>query len=109
MAYDEELAARVRDVLGGESGVTEKRMFGGLAFLVDGHLAVSASSRGGLLVRVDPAAEEALLEEAGARPSGIAALPRAGGDPVRPPPAPATKPPSPWGAPAPALPGRRAP
>jgi TfoX/Sxy family transcriptional regulator of competence genes len=68
MAYDEELAARVRDVLTGESGVTEKRMFGGLAFLVDGHLAVSASSRGGLLVRVDPAQGEALLEEPGVAP-----------------------------------------
>ena len=60
----EQLAARVRDVLVGE-GVTEKRMFGGLAFLVAGHLAVSASGRGGLLVRADPSQVEALLQEAG--------------------------------------------
>src|SRR3954451_7444884 len=65
MAYDEELTARVRDVLGGEEDVTERRMFGGLAFMVDGHLAVRARGRGGLLVRADPADVEALLEEAG--------------------------------------------
>ena len=68
MASDEELAARVRDVLAGEPGITEKRMFGGLAFLVDGHLGVSASSRGGLLVRVVPAHGETLLEEPGVAP-----------------------------------------
>ncbi len=55
MAYDEGLADRLRDVLSGEPGVSEKRMFGGLAFLVDGHLAASASSQGGMLLRVDPA------------------------------------------------------
>lgn len=61
MAYDEALADRVGEVLRGEDGVTEKRMFGGLAFLVDGHLAVSASSQGGLLLRVDPAQTESLV------------------------------------------------
>ena len=65
MPYDEELVTRVRGVLVGEEGVTEKRMFGGLAFMVDGHLAVSASGRGGLLVRADPAEVDALLEEPG--------------------------------------------
>ena len=54
MAFDEQLAHRVRDLLADERGVTERRMFGGLAFLVDGNMAVSASSRGGLLVRVAP-------------------------------------------------------
>ena len=68
MAYDEQLAARVRDVVGGQGGVTEKRMFGGLAFLVDGHLAVSASGKGGLLVRVEPERTHALLEEPGVAP-----------------------------------------
>jgi hypothetical protein len=63
MAYDAELADRVRDLVTGEPGLTEKRMFGGLAFLVNGHLAVSASSRGGLLVRVDPAETESLVAE----------------------------------------------
>jgi hypothetical protein len=65
MAYDEELVVRVRDVLVGEEGVTEKRMFGGLAFLVDRRLAVSASGRGGLLVRADPAQVDSLLQEPG--------------------------------------------
>jgi TfoX/Sxy family transcriptional regulator of competence genes len=51
---DEALAERVREVVAGEPGLTEKRMFGGLGFLVSGNLAVSASSRGGLLVRIDP-------------------------------------------------------
>ena len=78
MAYDEELAARVRDVLGGEEGVTEKRMFGGLAFLVDGHLAVSASGRGGLLVRVDPGQGDALLDEPGVAPFEMRGRPVAG-------------------------------
>ena len=54
MAFDEDLANRVRALVGTEPGLTEKRMFGGLAFLVHGHMAVSASGRGGLLVRVDP-------------------------------------------------------
>ncbi|HEU4568090.1 MAG TPA: TfoX/Sxy family protein [Marmoricola sp.] len=56
MAYDEALAARIRDLVQGEPGLTEKRMFGGLAFLVDGNLAVSASGQGGVLLRCDPAA-----------------------------------------------------
>ncbi len=54
MAYDEDLAERIRDIVAPESGLTEKRMFGGLAFLINGHMAVSASGKGGLLLRVDP-------------------------------------------------------
>ena len=61
MAFDEDLANRVRELLGAEPDVTEKRMFGGLPFLVDGHMAVAASRQGGLLVRVDPADTTALL------------------------------------------------
>ncbi|MCW2764190.1 MAG: hypothetical protein JWO11_149 [Nocardioides sp.] len=68
MAYDEHLAGRLREVVEGEPGLTEKKMFGGLAFLIDGHLAVSASSQGGLLLRTDPAQTEALLEEPHAEP-----------------------------------------
>jgi TfoX/Sxy family transcriptional regulator of competence genes len=52
MAYDEELAHRVREQLADEDGVTEKAMFGGLAFLLQGNMAVTVSSRGGLMVRV---------------------------------------------------------
>ncbi|MBV9594667.1 MAG: TfoX/Sxy family protein [Actinobacteria bacterium] len=61
MAYDVDLADRIRAVLGPVEGLTEKRMFGGLAFLVNGHMAVSASGRGGLLLRVDPAQTESLI------------------------------------------------
>jgi len=66
MAYDEELAERLREVLAPEKGVSEKRMFGGLAFLIGGHMAVAASRNGGLLLRCDPAATDALLGERGA-------------------------------------------
>ena len=63
MAYDEDLADRIRELVAGERGVTEKRMFGGLAFLINGHLSVSASGRGGLMVRCDPAASAQHLAE----------------------------------------------
>lgn len=72
MAYDEELAERVRDLvdelLGAGPEAVEKRMFGGLAFLVGGHMAVAASREGGLLVRVDPAEGDELLATGDARP-----------------------------------------
>ncbi|MFI4991530.1 MAG: TfoX/Sxy family protein [Solirubrobacterales bacterium] len=61
MAYDEDLANRIRELLAGEDGVTEMSMFGGLAFLLGGNMAVAASGQGGLLVRVDPAQGERLL------------------------------------------------
>ncbi len=54
MAYDEQLAARLRDLLAGEPGLREEEMFGGLAFLVHGNMAVAASASGGLLLRCDP-------------------------------------------------------
>ena len=54
MAYDEHLTNRLRQLLADETAVTEKKMFGGLAFLVDGHLSVAASHNGGLLVRIAP-------------------------------------------------------
>ena len=61
MAYDEDLANRLREALAGEDAITEKKMFGGLAFLLHGHMTVSASGRGGMLVRLDPAATDAAL------------------------------------------------
>ena len=54
MAYDEDLAARIRDLIGPDPDLTEKKMFGGLAFLIRGHMAISASGQGGVLVHVDP-------------------------------------------------------
>jgi TfoX/Sxy family transcriptional regulator of competence genes len=63
MAYDVELADRIRAVVQAEPGLTERRMFGGLAFLIHGNMAVSASSQGGLLLRVDPAQAESLVSE----------------------------------------------
>lgn len=63
MVYDVELAGRVRAVVRDEPGLTEKRMFGGLAFLIEGNMAVSASSQGGLLLRIDPAMAESLVGE----------------------------------------------
>ena len=68
MAYDEELANRIRDLMADEAGVTEKRMFGGLAFLVGGNMAVSASGQGGLMVRVEPEDTDALLAKPHAQP-----------------------------------------
>jgi hypothetical protein len=63
MAYDEDLANLIRECLADEPGIVEKRMFGGLAFLIGGNMAVAASGQGGLLVRVDPDESDALLEE----------------------------------------------
>src|SRR5919199_1370909 len=68
MPYDEELAARLRALLTDEAEVTEKRMFGGLAFLVGGNMAVAASHEGGILVRVDPQESEGLVAATGATP-----------------------------------------
>jgi len=66
MPYDEELAHRIREVIGPDAAVVERRMFGGLAFMVNGNLAVAAGGQGGLLVRVDPADAEGLSTRPGA-------------------------------------------
>ena len=68
MAYDEELANRIRELVAGEADLTEKRMFGGLAFLIGGHMSVSVSGQGGLLLRCDPEETEALLRKPHAGP-----------------------------------------
>ena len=68
MAYDEALAERIRELLAGEADVVEKKMFGGLAFLIGGNMAVAASGQGGVLVRVDPAESDALVAKTRARP-----------------------------------------
>src|SRR4051812_17215193 len=68
MAYDEDLANRIRELIAGAPDVTEKRMFGGLAFLAAGNMAVAASGQGGLLVRVDPSETDALIAKEHAGP-----------------------------------------
>ena len=78
MAYDEELAERIRELLDDERGVAEKKMFGGLAFLIRGHMAVAASGQGGVLVRVDPAQSEKLLSTTNAAPMEMRGRPMNG-------------------------------
>jgi len=68
MAYDEELADRIRTLLGDRAGLTEKKMFGGLAFLVGGNMAIGASGQGGILVRVDPEESDELVATTPAEP-----------------------------------------
>jgi TfoX/Sxy family transcriptional regulator of competence genes len=68
MAYDEELAGRVRELVAANEGLTEQKMFGGLAFLIGGNMAVGVSGQGGLMVHVDRDDTEALLAKPHARP-----------------------------------------
>lgn len=68
MAYDEALADRIRELLEGAPLLTERKMFGGLGFILGGNMAVAASSQGGILVRVDPEEGERLLATTAARP-----------------------------------------
>ena len=68
VAYDEDLANRIRELIADESGVTEKKMFGGLAFLLRGNMAVAASGQGGVLVRCDPDESSSLVAKTSARP-----------------------------------------
>jgi len=63
VAYDEDLANRVRELILMEPGVSEQRMFGGLTFLINGNMSVSVSGRGGLMLRVDPSETDALLRK----------------------------------------------
>jgi TfoX/Sxy family transcriptional regulator of competence genes len=67
VAYDEELADRIRELVAGEPDLTEKKMFGGLAFLIGGNMAVAASGQGGVLIRVDPERSNALVATTNAR------------------------------------------
>jgi TfoX N-terminal domain len=67
VSYDEELADRMRELVGREPGLTEQKMFGGLAFLLGGNMAVAASGEGGALVRVDPADSDRLVATTNAR------------------------------------------
>jgi TfoX/Sxy family transcriptional regulator of competence genes len=68
VAYDEELANRIRELVADEPNLTEQKMFGGLAFLIGGNMAVAASGQGGALVRVDPEQSDAIVAKTNARP-----------------------------------------
>jgi hypothetical protein len=78
MAYDEVLAQRIRAELEGEPGLTEQRMFGGLGFLLEGNMAVAASSRGGLLLRVPPERTDELAARPHAGPFEMRGRPTTG-------------------------------
>jgi hypothetical protein len=78
VGYDEDLAERIRTLLADESGVTERRMFGGLAFLVGGHMAVAASGQGGLMVRVAPEETDTHLARPHTRPMEMRGRPLEG-------------------------------
>jgi hypothetical protein len=68
MAYDLDLANRIRECIGAEPGLSEQQMFGGLGFLINGNMSVSASRQGGLLLRIEPAQTEKLVTRAHAEP-----------------------------------------
>jgi len=68
MAYDEGLAARLRTLLGDRHDLTEKKMFGGLGFMIGGNMAIAASGQGGILVRVDPKESAELVATTRAEP-----------------------------------------
>ena len=78
MPYEVDLADRLRKMLAGRPGIVEKRMFGGVAFLQAGHMAVGAGSKGGLLLRVDPAQAESLLADPRAEPFVMRGRPMSG-------------------------------
>jgi TfoX/Sxy family transcriptional regulator of competence genes len=76
--YDEELADRIRELMATERGVTEKKMFGGLAFLIGGNMAVAASGQGGVLVRVDPKVSDKIEDTTKAERAVMRGRPMAG-------------------------------
>jgi TfoX/Sxy family transcriptional regulator of competence genes len=78
MAYDEDLAERIRALVADEDGLAEQRMFGGLAFLIGGNMSVGVSGQGGLMVRVAPEETDELLAEPGARPFEMRGRPMRG-------------------------------
>ena len=78
MAYDEELSDRIRELLGPQRGITERRMFGGLAFLIGGNMAIAASGQGGVLVRVDPEQSDNLVATTAATEAVMRGRPMAG-------------------------------
>ena len=78
MAYDEDLANRIRELIGADPAVSESKMFGGLAFLVNGNMAIAASGQGGVLVRANPAESDELVDTTDAEMAIMRGRPMAG-------------------------------
>ena len=78
MAYDEELSDRIRELIGGEAGLREQKMFGGLCFLIDDHITVAASGQGGMFVRLDPADGDRFVDQGKAEPMIMRGKPMSG-------------------------------
>ena len=78
MAYDEDLADRIRELVGGERKLTEQKMFGGLGFMIGGHMAIAASGQGGVLVRVDPEESDEIISKTQATPMVMRGRPMRG-------------------------------
>jgi TfoX/Sxy family transcriptional regulator of competence genes len=78
VGYDEKLADRIRELTVGEPGLSERKMFGGVAFLINGNMAVSASGQGGILVHVDPADSDTLVAKSAAQPAVMRGRPMRG-------------------------------
>ena len=78
MAYDEDLAERIRELVAHERNLAEKKMFGGLGFMINGNMAVAASGQGGILVRVDPAESDSLIAKTKAYPMEMRGRPMSG-------------------------------
>lgn len=76
--YDELLADRIRELVGGQRHFSEKKMFGGLAFLIGGNMAIAASGQGGVLVRVDPAESDKIVDTTHAEPAVMRGRPMSG-------------------------------
>lgn len=78
MAYDEDLANRIRELIGAEPALTEQKMFGGLGFMIAGNMAIAASGQGGIMIRVDPAQSDALVASTDAYPAEMRGRPMQG-------------------------------
>lgn len=78
MAYDEGLADRIRELIGGAADLSEQKMFGGLGFMVAGNMAIAASGQGGILVRVDPSQSDSLVASTDAYPAVMRGRPMPG-------------------------------
>jgi TfoX/Sxy family transcriptional regulator of competence genes len=78
VVYDEDLANRIRELIGADVDLTEQKMFGGLGFMIGGNMAIAASGQGGVMVRVDPAESDSLVASTAAYPAEMRGRPMQG-------------------------------